>query len=136
MLHWWTEQDIGRGYVMSDIWEQLRSVIFTGRRLGPDEEPQSQEDYIEHFESQIERNPLEEWKLIKQAAQPILQTYRQEQEAIERMERMIRGESIDESEPDVAEEDNWIERLYEDIANLETEDEWLAFKGRYLKALS
>lgn len=127
---------------MNDAWEQLRSIIFTGHRLGPDDEPQSQEAYIEHFESQIERNPLEEWKLIKQAAQPVIDSYRQEQEAIERMEKMIRGDSEDvptHNSNGVEEEtltlDDWIERLYEDIANLETEEEWHDFKGKYVKSI-
>jgi hypothetical protein len=123
---------------LTDVWEQLRSIVFTGRRLKADEHPQKQEEYILAYEDQLERNPLEEWKLLSEAALPVLGAFRKEQNAIERMEKMISG-GLDESDRDLkeTEEDDedteyWIERLYDEIANLETEEEWQAFKGRFI----
>jgi hypothetical protein len=122
-----------------DAWEQLRSIVFTGRRLDENESPWNQEEYISAYEDRIERDPLEEWKLLNEAVLPVMSAYRIEQKAIERMEKIISGQ-LDENDKVSAKtedgdenQEEWIERLYEDIANIESEEEWQAFKGRYYK---
>lgn len=133
--------------------EQLRAIIFTGKRLHESESPLTQEEYVERYENQWERDPLLEWQLVSEAAKSLIPLYQKEQQHIERMERMLSGQTAgdtrgadktakefarneaDDAEDEAADshqdEAYWVERLYDEIVDLETEEEWQKFKKRF-----
>lgn len=115
---------------MPDAWEDLRSIVFTGQRRPQDTPPVSQEELVRIYESQLERNPLTEWKLFREASRPVLSQYIKEQEAIRRMERLM-SEGDDPLHHQDLEEEDWMEQLHDEISNLETEQEWQDWKKKY-----
>lgn len=126
-----------------DALEQIRSIIFTGKPLKQGQPILAQEEYVDIFQARSERDPLAEWRGLVEWSTDIWPKLKNEQEAIEHMERLISGEkgadgrvqNVRLSENDALSEederDYWLERLYEEIADLETEAEWQAFKARF-----
>lgn len=112
--------------------EQLRAMLFLGRTLSDREQPWQQEAYIDYYEGRIERNPSTEWKAFTEIAGPLLSIFRKKREEIARMERLIQGVP----EPtaiSATEEEKVIEELYDGIVNLDTEEEWQAFKRNFFR---
>lgn len=111
-------------------WEHLRGILFMGKAYQADS-PLTQEEYIAYFEEQLERNPMEEWRLFREAAAPVMERYQKEMIQQERMEQIMSG---DPEAPAVErDDDDWVELLHEDIIHLESEAEWEMFLKRFVK---
>ncbi|WP_134704088.1 hypothetical protein [Ammoniphilus sp. YIM 78166] len=108
--------------------EQFRYALFIGELPKDDFSPLTQEQYIELYEQQIERDPAMERKLMVTLSAPILSPYRKQMEQLARMENMIAGE-----ERIIAcSDDEVLEELYDEVSNMETDEEWQQFKSRLL----
>ena len=111
--------------------EQLRFIIFKG--TSPTEKENlplhSQEEYVFEYEQQLERDPGKERKLIEKYSVPILPLYRQQMEQVAKMDQLISGNT----DPISFSNEDVLDELYDDIANLETEAEWQDFKKRILE---
>jgi len=122
---------MGHSTQLDQALEQLRFVIFKGVR--PNEEEnlpiQSQEEYVFEYEQQVERDPGRERRLIETYSLPILPLYKQQMEQLAKMEQFISGNT----DPISFSDEEVLDELYDDISNLETEDEWQDFKNRLLE---
>lgn len=108
--------------------ERFRFGIFMGY-ISENITPLTQEEYIDHYEQLLERNPAQERKLMKELSAPLLPLYRSQMEQVAKMEQMISGteEEVSFTDQEVLDE------LYDEISNLETEEEWKEFKKRMIK---
>ena len=114
---------------ISDALEKFRYVLFTGEC--PEEfTPRTQEEYIEIYEHQMERDPAMEAKLIVEFGEPLLPTFRKQLEQLARMEQLISGTDEKTSFSD----EEILNEIYDDVANIETEEEWQDFKKNVLSA--
>lgn len=108
--------------------DQFRYALFVGELPKEEFTPLSQEEYIEQYEQQVARNPAMERKLMSVLSVPLLSPYRKQMEQLARMENMIAGEERTLSFTD----DEVLDELYDEVSNLETEEEWVQFKARIL----
>jgi hypothetical protein len=115
---------------ISDALEKFRYVLFTGEY--PEElTSRTQEEYIEIYEQQMERDPATEAKLIAEFGEPLLPTFRKQMEQLARMEQLISGTDAKTSFSD----EEILNEIYDDVANIETEEEWQNYKKTVLSAL-
>lgn len=106
--------------------ERFRYAVFIGNMPDDNFTPLSQEEYVDQYEQQLERDPARERKLLEDLSASLLPLYRSKLEQIAKIEQTISGieEPISFSDAFVLEE------LYDEISNLETEEEWIEFKKR------
>jgi len=109
--------------------EQLRYAIFIGQDPSQLENILTQEEYTDHYESQLERDPATEHRLLVEYSKPILPIYRKEMEQIAKIEQSLSGDE----QPISFTDEEVMEELYDEMMNLETEDEWNSFKRRFEK---
>ncbi|HJV44911.1 MAG TPA: hypothetical protein VJ824_04205 [Bacillota bacterium] len=108
---------------IADHLEKFRYILFMGRY--PDQDiPMSQEEYVEAYEEQLERDPALERKLILEFSSPLLPIYRKHIEQLAKMEQTISGND----EPISFTDEEVLDELYDEISNIETEEEWQNFK--------
>lgn len=108
--------------------ERFRFGIYMGY-ISENITPLTQEEYVDHYEQLVERNPAQERRLMKELSEPLLPLYRTQMEQVAKMEQMISG-----TEEEVFfTDDEVLHELYDEISNLETEQEWQEFKKRILK---
>lgn len=108
--------------------ERFRYALFIGEAPPENYQPLSQEEYIEQYEKKVERNPAQERKLMAELSAPLLPIFQKQLEDLARMEKLI---SEDET-PVSFEEEEILEELYDEVSNLETEEEWREFKKRFI----
>lgn len=103
--------------------EELRAILFTGkpRRSLPS---LTQPEYVSLFEQRIERDPQAEWKALHNYAKPLIPLYRQKLANIYKMESYILGKK---AAPPAYDEETILTKIYEEIMELETEEEWQAW---------
>ncbi|RXT05835.1 hypothetical protein [Ammoniphilus sp. CFH 90114] len=106
--------------------ERFRYALFLGVEPPEEYTAKTQEEYIEHYEQQIERDPAKERKLITRLSAPLLQVYRKQVEQLARMEQLISGDQS----PLIFSDEDILEELYDELSNIETEEEWVVFKSR------
>ncbi len=116
-----------------DSLENLRAVIFTGKERALNTPFMTQEQYIEQYEWREDRDPIADFKAIEKAATPLLTHYKEKLEQIARMEALINPPIKDE---DNGHEDEFgknpvLESLYEEIATIDTEEQWLKFVEQF-----
>ncbi len=110
--------------------ERFRFGIFMGN--SPENfTPLTQEEYVDHYEQLVERNPAQERKLMKELSASLLPLYRNQMEQAVKIEQMISGEQEEVSFSN----EEVFDELYDEISNLETEEEWQEFKKRILGKL-
>lgn len=107
--------------------ERFRYALFIGEAPPESYQPLTQEEYIEHYEQKLERNPAQERKLMSELSAPLLPLFQKQLEDIARMEKLVSG---DESHVSF-EEEEVLEELYDEVSNLETEEEWKEFTKRF-----
>ncbi|MBP1933932.1 hypothetical protein [Ammoniphilus resinae] len=109
--------------------EQLRYAIFIGQDPSQLDNMLTQEEYTEHYESQLERDPAAERRLLVEYSKPLLAVYRKEMEQIAKIEQSLSGDD----QPISFSDEEVMEELYDEMMNLETEEEWNSFKRRFVK---
>lgn len=108
--------------------EQLRYVIFVGEEPEADIPLRTHEQYVQAYEQQLERDPAKERRLIEKYSEPLLPIYKKQREQEAKLERLFSG-----NDPHAAlTDEETLEELYDEIANLETESEWIEFKKTLL----
>lgn len=108
--------------------EQFRYALFIG--TPPNHlDPLTQEEYIEKYEQQVSRNPIEERQLIKSYSVPLLPTYKKHLEKVKKMEQILMGNEDAEEVELVFSDEEALDELYDEVSNLETEEEWTHFKN-------
>ncbi|MFS8579328.1 MAG: hypothetical protein LOD88_04805 [Novibacillus thermophilus] len=120
------------GLRLADALEELRAILFTGksRRSLP---PLTQPEYVKRFEGRIERNPKAEWHALHQYAQPIIPLYRKQLEEKRRVESYFHGKPADTLDDD---DQTVLEKLYEEIMEMETEEEWQAWVRHWVQRVN
>lgn len=103
--------------------EELRAILFTGkpRRSLP---PLAQPEYVSYFEQRVERDPQVEWKALHDFARPLIPLFRKKLIDQFRMESYIHGVTLT---PPTYDDETILTKMYEEIMELETEDEWQAW---------
>jgi hypothetical protein len=110
------------GTIKYDL-ERFRHALYTGEALAG-LAPWRHEDYIDYYENQIERNPSSSTaEKLQTEAVPLLAIYRKKLEDIARMEQLICGTS----KSIVVTDEEVFEELYDEIVNIDTEEEWQQF---------
>jgi hypothetical protein len=99
--------------------DRFRHVLFTGKSP-VDFTPKTQEEYITYYESRVERDPASERKLLIQASIQLLPLYKKRLTGIASMEQLLTGESHNITYTD----EEVLEELYDEVVNIESEDEW------------
>jgi hypothetical protein len=108
--------------------EQFRYALFIGT---PPIHfvPLTQEEYIDQYEQQLSRNPIEEKQLIKSYSIPLLPAYKKHLEKVKKMEFILMGNEEAEKMELFFTDEEALEELYDEVSNLETEEEWAHFKN-------
>lgn len=117
---------------LKDQLEELRAILFTGKPRHSF--PQlTQPEYVEWFEGRVERDPETEWQAMYQYLQPIISLYRKQLEEMDRMEAYIHGKS---HSPPAFDDETVLQKVYEEIMELETEEEWQAWVQHWVKQVN
>jgi hypothetical protein len=106
---------------------RARHAIFLGEPLKEGEAPKTQEEYLELYEARVERNPLRETELLRQAIEPLLPIYQKKWLNDNRAAEMMTGNSL----PEPEDEEEWLMEVYDEIMNTDSEDEWELFVTRF-----
>lgn len=109
-----TEQEIRR------LLDKARQAIFLGEEL-PDNAPaRTQEDYLELYDTRVERNPLREKELLRQAIASLLPAYKETWRMDNAAAALMTGDSL----PEPEDEEEWLMEIYDEMMNTDTEGEW------------
>lgn len=114
---------------LADQLEELRAILFTGQSRSS-LPTLTQPEYVEWFEQRLERDPETEWRAMRRYAQPIIPLYRKQLAEMHRMEAYIHGKTS--PAPDYDEE-IVLKKLYEEMMELETEEEWQKWVQHWVK---
>lgn len=107
--------------------DKARHAIFLGIPMSEEEAPKTQEEYLEAYEARLERNPLQETALLREAIMPLLSTYQEKWRNDNRAAEMMTGTSL----PEPCDADDWLQEVYDEIVNTDTEEEWRQFVTRF-----
>jgi hypothetical protein len=106
---------------------KARHAIFLGESLQEGETPKTQEEYLELYEARVERDPLHEVSLLREAIGPLLPIYQKKWRTDNRAAEMMTGNSL----PEPKDDEGWIMEVYDEIMNTDTETEWDQFVTRF-----
>lgn len=106
---------------------KARHAVFLGEPLQTDSQPMTQEEYFEAYEARVERDPLAETALLREAILPILTIYQEKWRNDNQAAQMMTGNSL--AEP--RDEDGWLMEVYDEIMNTDTDEEWEQFVTRF-----
>lgn len=109
---------------LKDQLEELRAILFTGKPLSA-LPVLTHPEYVARFEARTERDPEAEWQALFRYTKAIVPLYRKQLIDNYRMESYMRGETG--VTPPEYDDKTILQRLYEDIMELETEEEWQAW---------
>jgi hypothetical protein len=108
--------------------DKARHVVFLGEELKEGVQAKTQEEYLEIYETRVERDPLLETSLLRDAITPLLPIYQEKWRNDNQAAKMMTGNSLAEPE----EEEDWLMEVYDEIVNTDTEEEWERFVARFL----
>ncbi|CEH31788.1 hypothetical protein AM501_17680 [Aneurinibacillus migulanus] len=106
---------------------KARHAVFLGIPMPEGETPRTQEEYLEAYEARVERNPLRETALLREAIMPLLSIYQEKWRNDNRAAEMMTGTSL----PEPHDEDDWLQEVYDEMMNTDTEEEWRQFVTRF-----
>ncbi|AMA73898.1 hypothetical protein P4S93_03985 [Aneurinibacillus thermoaerophilus] len=107
--------------------DKARHAIFLGEELKEGTKPKTQEEYLELYETRVERDPLRETALLKEAITPLLSLYKEKWRYDNRAAELMTGNSL----PEPEDEEGWLLEVYDEIMNTDTEEEWEYFVARF-----